>query len=144
MRPVTHHARGFALVDLAIVIIIVSLILGFSVPAYRALSAGVRLEETSRGIAEDVRRCRARAMWSGHELELAFDAHADHYQVRDLSTGRIAGPFPMPGRMDLVTSATFVMKADGSCSAAALLLVRDAAGKQDTVRVSPSGRVAWR
>ncbi len=150
MRAKRSTPQGFTLVELAVTLLLMGLLFAFSVPAFNAISASYQLKGSAENVAGQIRLSREKAIGVGHQQRWTFDPSINSYQVRDLTTGEVYGPWGMPARIGLVsanlvsggiTSNTFTLLTDGRSSGSGDIVLQDFRGNRDTVTVQVSGLV---
>jgi prepilin-type N-terminal cleavage/methylation domain-containing protein len=154
LRPLTVEmtarsiASGYTLVEVAVALLVLGLIFGFSVPSFRAFRQSHLLESASSDVVGQLRLGRQKAIGMQHEQRLTFSVGTNTYMVEDLVTGQTLGPFALPKGVILedasivvggVTGATITALTDGRFSGSGEFVLRDPAGKRDTVSVQASG-----
>ena len=139
---------GFSLIEIAVVLVILGLLFGFSVPSFRAYRQSQMLEAASQNLVGQLRLGRQKAIGMQHEQRLTFSVGANRYTVDDLATGQTSGPFGFPNGIVLedasivvagVTGETIVALTDGRFSGSGEFVLRDSKGSRDTVSVQASG-----
>ena len=73
----TRCSRGFTLVELMIVVLLMGLMLGFAVPALRKLGASNNLKGAKENVIAQVQLARAKAIATGVEQQVHFLASTD-------------------------------------------------------------------
>ena len=151
LPDVTHpppHNAGFTLIEMAVVMLILGLVLGFSIPSFRAYRQSQVLEAASQNLVGQLRLGRQKAIGMQHEQRLTFSVGANNYSVQDLSTGQVFGPFQLPRGIVLekasivvggVTGSTIVALTDGRFSGSGEFVLSDPKGVRDTISVQASG-----
>jgi len=133
--------KGFSLVELATVLVVLGLLLGFSIPSFQRISATYQLQSSAEGVAAQLRLAREKALATGEEQPLHFpytNAYHLHYP------SGISTTWTLPRGVTFATStvgAWYHMKADGRCAESGLIILRNARGARDTVSVQLSGLV---
>ena len=143
-----RHASGFSLIEIAVVLVILGLLFGFSVPSFRAYRQSQMLEAASQNLVGQLRLGRQKAIGMQHEQRLTFSVGTNRYTVKDLATGQTCGPFAFPNGIVLedasivvggVTGETIVALTDGRFSGSGEFVLRDPKGARDTISVQASG-----
>jgi prepilin-type N-terminal cleavage/methylation domain-containing protein len=143
-----RNASGFTLIEIAVVILILGLLFGFSIPSFQSYRQSQMLEAATQNLVGQLRLGRQKAISMQHEQKLAFSVGTNRYTVTDLSTGQTAGPFRFPTGVVLedasivvagVTGSTITALTDGRYSGSGEFILRDAKGVRDTVSVQASG-----
>ena len=143
-----RHASGYSLIEVAVVLVILGLLFGFSIPTFRAYRQSQMLEAASQNLVGQLRLGRQKAIGMQHEQKLAFSVGTNQYMVQDLVSGQTFGPFAFPNGIVLekasivvagVTGATITALTDGRYSGSGEFVLRDSKGVRDTVSVQASG-----
>ena len=143
-----RNASGFSLIEIAVVLVILGLLFGFSVPSFRAYRQSQLLQAASQDLVGQLRLGRQRAIGMQREQRLTFSVGTNSYTVQDLATGQSFGPFAFPSGIVLeeasivaagVTGATITALTDGRYSGSGEFVLRDSKGVRDTVSVQASG-----
>jgi len=146
-RP-PRNASGYTLVEIAVVILILGLLFGFSVPLFSSYRQSQMLEAATQNLVGQLRLGRQKAISMQHEQRLTFSVGTNTYTVEDLATGETFGPFGFGNGVVLedasivvagVTGATITALTDGRYSGSGEFVLRDAKGVRDTVSVQASG-----
>jgi len=141
------RTSGFTLVEMAITILLMGLLIGFSIPAFLGISATYQLKGATENIAAQFRLAREKAMSTRVEQpihiqpgSLSADYHI-HYP---------SGFVPDWGKWKLPKGITFyayssglpTMQTDGRISpGSGMIILRDRRGNRDTVSYLSSGLV---
>ena len=142
------NRSGYTLVELAVVMVVLGLILGFSIPSFRSFRQSHMLEAASQNLVGQLRLGRQKAIGSQREQKLTFSVGSNSWKVEDLASGQISGPFPFPKGITLeessivvggVTGETITALSDGRFSGSGEFVLRDKKGGRDTVSVQASG-----
>jgi prepilin-type N-terminal cleavage/methylation domain-containing protein len=133
-----RHERGFSLVELAITVLVLGMLFGFSIPALRSLSSSQQLVGATENVAAQLRLARERAIASGTDQPVRFSGTASYFV--DLPGGTA---WTLPQGITFATSmnTTYTMKRDGRSSGSGAIVLRDARGIRDTVSIQLSGLV---
>jgi prepilin-type N-terminal cleavage/methylation domain-containing protein len=143
-----RDAHGYSLIEIAVVLVILGLLFGFSIPSFRAYRQSQMLEAASENLVGQLRIGRQKAISMQHEQRLTFSVGTNRYAVEDLATGQSFGPFTFPNGIVLedasivvagVTGATITALTDGRFSGSGEFVLRDSKGVRDTVSVQASG-----
>lgn len=73
--------RGFSLIEILVIIIIIGIIAGITWPRLAALAPRYRLEGAARALAAELQKARGRAIAEGKCFQVTFDVGARTYQV---------------------------------------------------------------
>ena len=142
-------ARGFSLIELGVVVIIMSLILAFGIPLFSRYSSTQQLKGAGENIAAQMRLLRETAIGTGIQQYMHFSANfvfngqRSDYHVHTPLTGNPGPFFSLPRGITYVPGYTssFTAKTDGRFTAGGLIMVVDPNGLKDTVSVMASGLV---
>lgn len=104
--------RGFTLVELAVVLLIIGAIAGLALPAYGSATARYRLQSAVHQLRADLDRSVAYARASGTPVTVQFDTINHVVTFVGMPTGTVGGPDLVldldSGSMDAeISSATF-------------------------------------
>jgi len=151
VRP--RNQSGFTLIEIAVVILILGLLFGFSIPTFAAFRQSQMLEAATQNLVGQLRLGRQKAIGLQHEQKLTFSVGTNLYSVKDLTTGETFGPFRFPNGVVLedasivvggVTGSTITALTDGRYSGSGEFVLRDSKGVRDTVSVQASGLAVTR
>jgi prepilin-type N-terminal cleavage/methylation domain-containing protein len=143
-----RNASGYTLVEVAVVLLILGLLFGFSIPTFRSYRQSQMLEAATQNLVGQLRLGRQKAISMQREQRLTFSVGTNRYTVRDLTTGETYGPFAFPNGVVLeqasivvagVTGSTITALTDGRYSGSGEFVLRDSKGVRDTVSVQASG-----
>ena len=135
--------RGFTLVELAMVLVVLGLLFSFCIPAFHSLSASQQLKGAGENLAVQLRMAREKAIATGVVQPMHFvgtNVYHIHYP-----TG-IAAAWTLPTGISFTSSMNdwYRMQADGRCDNSGDIVLRDPRGDRDTVSVQLSGLVLTR
>lgn len=135
-----NRERGFSLVEMAIVLVMLGLLLAFSIPAFRSISSSQQLTGATENIAAQLRLAREKAIATGVVQPMHFvgtNVYHIHY-----NTG-IAAAWTLPTNISFTTSLNdwYRMQPDGRCDNSGIVIVQDLRGLRDTVSIQLSGLV---
>jgi prepilin-type N-terminal cleavage/methylation domain-containing protein len=148
-----RNSSGYTLIEIAVVILILGLIFGFSIPTFRSYRQSQMLEAATQNLVGQLRLGRQKAISMQHEQKLDFSVGTNRYAVKDLTTGQTFGPFRFPNGVVLedasivvggVTGSTITALTDGRYSGSGEFVLRDSKGVRDTVSVQASGLAVTR
>jgi len=143
-----RNSAGFSLIEVAVVVLILGMLLGFSIPAFSSYRQSQMLEAATQNLVGQLRLGRQKAISMQHEQRLTFSVGTNRYSVQDLVTGQAFGPFEFSNGIVLedasivvagVTGSTITALTDGRYSGSGEFVLRDAKGVRDTVSVQASG-----
>lgn len=148
MKTHSKHSPGYTLVECAVVMVVMGLMFGMSVPSFRNFRRAHLLQAGTENVLGQLRLARHKAIGMQHTQRLTFSTGANNYSVEDLVTHQTFGPFTFPkeiaiDRADLVeggvTGTTISALTDGRFSASGEIVLRDPKGVRDTLSVQVSG-----
>jgi len=151
LTGMTHHVRnasGFSLIEVAVVVLILGMLFGFSIPTFRSYRQSQMLEAATQNLVGQLRLGRQKAIGMQHEQKLTFSVGTNRYTVKDVTTGQSFGPFMFSNGIVLeeanivvagVTGSTITALTDGRYSGSGEFVLRDSKGVRDTVSVQASG-----
>ncbi len=121
-----HRSRGFTIIELIAVMVVVAILAAAAVPALGVLDSG-RSRAAAKQIVRDIDYARARAMTTGTVSWVVFDATANTYSVlaESVSTPGRAGATTIT---DPATQAPFTVRLNQGEFAGADLLTADFGG----------------
>jgi len=145
-----HSERGFTLIELAITIVVMGIVLGFSIPAFQSLSASFQLRGAAEDVAGQLRLAREKAIATGVEQPMhipatltsgAYRTYHIHYP------SGISTQWLLPNGIAFTSASVngwYHMQTDGRCAESGLIVLTDRRGSRDTVSVQLSGLVLTR
>ena len=138
--------RGFSLVELVIVVLVLGLIIGFSLPAFLRFSSTLQLQAAADDIAGQLRLAREKALATGVVQPVIFDYdYLGQSDYRTAPASGVAGSWRLPRGVTYTWGAgvdsTFTFLGDGRCDRSGLIVLQNQRGEQDTVSVQLSGMV---
>lgn len=146
MRPV--DARGFSLIELAIVVLVMGMVIAMAVPAMNGFRSSHAVRTAAENIAGQLRLARERAISTGVTQTVRFQAntHGGDYHVQDGAVIGTASKLPRGVRYlwSVGTQDTFRLTKDGRSQESGTVIVQDARGVRDSVSVQQSGMVLIR
>ena len=137
--------KGFSMVELAIVMLVMGMIIAFAVPAVTGYRSSHMVKIASENIAGQLRLAREKAVSTSTTQTLRFMAG---YQGSDYHVWNGSAPDPkwkLPtGITYLWTAGTqdsFRLTQDGRSLDSGMIIVQDTRGVRDTVSVQRSGLI---
>ena len=140
------RTSGFTLVEMAITILVMGLLIGFSIPAFSKISATYQLKGATENLAAQFRIAREKAMatQSDQPIHIAPGSLGVDYHVHYDN-----GFIPEWGKWKLPRGVTFYaasstlprMLTDGRINGSGLVILRDTRGNRDTVSYMASGLI---
>ena len=141
-------ARGFTLLEMAVVVLIVGIIATFSVPAYVKLNRSLQLKGAVQNMAGQLQLARQKAMATGTPqiMHLYQGTFGVDYHIHNTGQGP-TGMWKFPKNVSYVWSAGTLagqmvqMNADGRADRSGMVILRTLGGLADTINVQLSGLV---
>jgi len=143
-------SRGFSLVELAVTLVVIGLVLGFSVPAFQSYNRHQQLKGATENVAGQLRLLRETAIGTASTQVMhftygwVFNGETSDYHVHTGSTtGPVSAQFRLPRTITYAPGFTsqFIAKTDGRFTAGGLIILVDPRGQRDTVSVMASGLI---
>jgi len=144
---VNRSMRGYTLVELAVVLILLGLVFGFAVPALRNLGGSQSVKGARDNIISQLQMARAKAIATGVDQPMhffpgtfGFDYHLHPIGV---GTATLGWNFPNGVSYGWATGTTFAvtMLKDGTANTSGVIPLVNTKGVRDTVAVLTSGLV---
>ena len=143
-----HDARGFTLIEMSMVILIIGIIATFSVPAFLKLNRSLQLKGAVQNIAGQLQLARQKAMATGTNqvMHLYANTYDADYHIHNPGTAP-AGLWRLPKNVAYVWSTgtlpsrQVTMKADGRADRSGMVILQTTGGLRDTINVQLSGLV---
>ncbi len=141
--PMRTGSRGFSLIELLIVVLVLGLMIAMGVPAYSSISRSYQVKGAAENIASEVKLMRSKAMATGRSMTIHFamdSTNAGDYHVHD--SGRIT-KWDLPRGISFASGSAggFTITRDGRVSTSSYVILQNDRGKRDTVSVQLSGLV---
>jgi prepilin-type N-terminal cleavage/methylation domain-containing protein len=137
--------KGFSMVELAIVMLVMGMLIAFAVPAVTGYRSSHMVRIASENIAGQLRLAREKAVSTGTTQVLRFKPgfQGSDYHVWN---GSVADPkWSLPGGISYLWAAgtqdSFRLTQDGRSLDSGMIVVQDARGVRDTVSVQRSGLI---
>ena len=142
----TPQERGFSLIELMIVLVVLGLVLGFSIPPLQHLSSTFQLQTASENIAGQMRLAREKAIATGAVQPITFRyGYLGQSDYRTTPATGVGGSWRLPRGITYAwgagTDSDYVFQTDGRCDRAGLVVLENLRGARDTVSVQLSGLV---
>jgi prepilin-type N-terminal cleavage/methylation domain-containing protein len=137
------HARGFSLVEMAIVILVMGLVFAFSVPAYQRVSNSYQLKGATENIAAELRLAREKAIATGMDQPMHFTPNYlnSDYHIH-YPSGFIPAKWKLPRGVTYYSiGVSPTLTRDGRASTSGMIILQDTRGNRDTVSIQMSGLV---
>ena len=148
MKTQSQHQAGYTLIESAVVMVVLGVIFGMSIPSFQSYRRSHMLQAGSEGVMGQLRLARQKAIGMRHEQRLTFSTGTNTYSVEDLTTHQTFGPFKLPKEIVLdnvslveggVTGTTLSALSDGRFSGSGEIVLKDPRGTRDTLSVQVSG-----
>lgn len=140
----SRSQRGFSLIELMIVLTVLGLLLGFSIPSFHRLSSSYQLQATAENIAGQLRLAREKAIATGVQQPVHFGG-TDYWTAPASGVG---GMWHLPRGIQYDwcggTHDEYVFQTDGRSQSSGLIVLQNPNGGRDTVSVQLSGLVLTR
>ncbi|HET7224834.1 MAG TPA: prepilin-type N-terminal cleavage/methylation domain-containing protein [Candidatus Eisenbacteria bacterium] len=135
--------RGFSLMELAVVLVLLGILFTFCIPALHTFSASQQLKGASENIAAQLRLAREKAIATGVIQPMHFvgtNVYHIHYTT---PANVIASQWTLPTGITFTASLNdwYRMQPDGRCDNSGSVIVRDPRGDRDTISIQLSGLV---
>lgn len=138
-----HRQHGFTLIELAIVVLIFGIVVGFSVPMYQQLNRTNSLRGAAENMAAGIRLARQRALSTGVSEHVHIGGST--YWFHPVGAVTQASTYPLPNGVTFsppTLSTAFTMSNDGRSSASQAIQLTNIRGDTLTVSVELSGLVS--
>ncbi len=142
----TTRERGFSLIELMIVLVVLGLIIGYSIPSFQRFSSTLQLRGAGEDIAGQLRLAREKAIATGVVQPVSFRyGYLGQSDYRTTPASGVGGSWRLPRGITYTWGAgvesTFVFQRDGRCDRSGLIVLQNRFGHRDTVSVLLSGFV---
>jgi prepilin-type N-terminal cleavage/methylation domain-containing protein len=135
-------SRGFSLVELAIVVLVMGMLLTFMIPGFRSLSESYQLRGSADNIAAQFRLAREKAIGTGTSQTLQFRSPKIYRAVQGVTTvANWSLPLGISYSWDAGTDSNYTVSRDGRMDRSGTVILSDRRGHRDTVSVQLSGLV---
>jgi len=140
-----NPSRGFSLVELAVVLVVIGLLLGFGIPLYQSLNTTHQLKGATENMAAQVRLMREKAIGTSQPQTMHF-FYATYGGDYHIHNGAVVGgiwslPRTVTYNWAAGTSSVMTAGTDGRITGAGLVILQDQRGNLDTMSVLASGLV---
>jgi len=134
--------RGFSLIELAIVVLVMGMLLSFMVPGFRRLSESYQLRGAAENVAGQFRLAREKAIGTGTSQTLLFTGLSS-YGAQSGGTNVASWQLPRGVTFSWTagTDSTYTLARDGRVDRSGTIILQDSRGNADTVSVQLSGLV---
>ena len=144
-----RESRGFTLVEMAVVILLLGIIAAFSVPAYMKLNRSLQLKGATQNVAGQLQLARQKAMATGKPQMMHFHADAGNvdYHIHNAGEGPTGG-WKLPKNVvcnwslgGVLPSQEVQLNPNGRAYRSGYVILQTIGGLRDTVKVLLSGLV---
>jgi len=135
-------SAGFGLIEIAIVLLLAGIVLGFGLPAINRYTDDLALEGTTHQIARVLALTRDRAKATGKARTMFFESGVFGTDYRVEYAGLTQTGWTLPRHISYDPSGTLTsvtLTPDGRCSASGLIILKTTKDARDTVSVLSSG-----
>lgn len=150
MKSKLREARGFTLLEMSVVILLMGIIAAFVVPAFLKLNRSLALKGAVNNVAGQIQLARAKAMATGVAQTMHFNetGYDSDYHIHNPGQP-VGGSWKFPKNVTFVwgtgtlggTPHQVTMGPDGRASQSGKIILQNTAGLRDTVDVQLSGLV---
>ena len=140
----SQSERGFSMIELMMVVLVMGIVAAFAVPSALQMSQGMKLSGAANAIAGQLRLARSKAMATGLDQTVHFSADSLGCDYHVHSSAGVITPLAKLPNGVTYTASTFksvTMSSSGRASTSIFIGVRDRRGDVDTVSVQASGLV---
>jgi type II secretory pathway pseudopilin PulG len=142
----TSNERGFTLIELAIILVVMGIVAIFAVPSVGLLSQSHQLKAATENVAAQIRVAREKAIATSPPNGIMFHVNTSYlgtdYHMHNNGVIDITFKLPKGISFDPVSNgASTTMMKDGTASNSMTLVLQDRRGNRDTVSVLMSGLV---
>jgi prepilin-type N-terminal cleavage/methylation domain-containing protein len=144
-----RETRGFSLIEMAVVILLIGIVATFSVPAFVKLNRSLQLKGAVQNVTGQLQLARQKAMATGKPqmMHLYAGTYNVDYHIHNLGEGPTGGwklPKNVTYRWDLpgvLASQQVQLNPDGRADRSGYVILETIGGLRDTVAVLLSGMV---
>ena len=147
MRRTLRDPRGFTLIEMAVVILILGVLAAFSFPAYLRFNQTMQLKGSLQNLAGQIQLARQKAIATGVSQLLHFQAGTFGWDYHTHTPGQPIIGWKLPRNVTYLWSAgtltaqTLWMQADGRADRSGMVILQTPQGLRDTVNIQLSGLV---
>ncbi len=92
--------RGFSLVEMALLVVLLGVVAGLSVPSFSRSFADLQLRESADQLAYMMRYAQSRSVLAGKTIVMAFDDDGAAYRLKEVPLpGSEGGAVALPGKL---------------------------------------------
>ena len=148
MTRTPRDTRGFSLIEMAVVILLLGLVAAFSVPPLLKLNQSLQLKGAVQNLAGQLQLARQKAMATGNSqiMHLYQGTFGVDYHIHNTGQGP-TGMWKFPKNVSYLWSAgtltgqMVTMKPDGRADRSGMVILQTLGGLADTINVQLSGLV---
>ena len=139
----SRSERGFSLIELMVVCVVLGIVAAFAVPSALHMSQGMQLNGAANALAGQLRLARSKAMATGADQMIHFSADSMGCDYHVHSGGTVTPLAKLPRGVTYVSSGfkSVTLTSTGRASTSIYIGLRDRRGDVDTVSVQASGLV---
>jgi prepilin-type N-terminal cleavage/methylation domain-containing protein len=149
MKRKLREARGFTLIEMSVVILLLGIIAAFGVPAYVKLNRSLQLKGAVANLAGQLQLARQKAMATGTPqiMHLYASTYEADYHIHNNPSGQPDAKWKFPTNVTYVwstgtlTGQMVQMNPDGRADRSGMVILQTLGGLRDTVNVQLSGLV---
>jgi prepilin-type N-terminal cleavage/methylation domain-containing protein len=148
MTSTLRDARGFSLVEMVVVILILGIITSFSVPAFQKLNRTLQLKGSVQSVAGQLQLARQKAIATGTPQIMHLYAGTFGVDYHIHNTGQPpTGMWKFPRNVTYLWSGgtlpgqMVIMTADGRADRSGMVILQTPSGLRDTITIQLSGLV---
>jgi prepilin-type N-terminal cleavage/methylation domain-containing protein len=144
--------RGFSLIELAIVLVVLGILFAFSIPNFQSLSSSFQLRGAAENVAGQLRLARERAIATGVEQPIHIPS-SSVYHLHYASGIGLAWTLPRGITFTgasvgdwyyLASDGRYYQNSSHTTTGSNVIVVGNTRGDLDTVSVQPSGLILIR
>lgn len=148
MQRKPRHTRGFTLIEMSVVILVLGIVASFSLPALLRLNDSLQLKGACQNLAGQLQLARQKAMATGvpQIMHLYQGTYGVDYHIHNTGEGP-TGMWKFPTDVSYVWSVgtlaaqEVTMNPDGRADRSGMVILQTTGGLADTINVQRSGLV---